>query len=176
MEGPSSKLPDSLQEHGPAVREQWWSGSGADCGWCGIRTRAIFTFVAGGPENEGWRASRDAPRRSASLGSTSIRARWRGRGSGTVRRASPAGRGQSFGRSNGGQRSRSLEARRFARTPSCAAQGLLRLAQSSEMDHSLGTPPAEPQYTDPYVRWSGRGGAVASPYPDRHLGVLSARP
>src|SRR5206468_4436617 len=49
-------------------------------------------------------------------------------------------------------------------SPLCwAFQRLLQIARSPILDRSALAQPLEPPYTDPYVRWCGRGGAEGLP-------------
>ena len=77
-------------------------------------------------------------------------------GLGAVYRTAETGCGQGPRCENGGQRSRPVAAREQPRPRHRAAQCLLRLARASTIDgHSIAQP-AEPPYTDPYVRWCDR--------------------
>src|ERR1035437_5260049 len=77
-------------------------------------------------------------------------------GNGTIRRIAETGCGQRAGRENGGQRSWSVEAGEQPGTRHRAAQCLFRLAGDSGIGCWLMAQPAEPPYTDPYVRWCDR--------------------
>ena len=75
---------------------------------------------------------------------------------GAVRRVAETRCQSSPRRDHGGQRSRSVAPCPEQGPGACAAQCLLRLAWDSEIDGSLTAQPAEPPYTDPYVRWCDR--------------------
>src|ERR1035437_7875686 len=93
-------------------------------------------------------------------------------GNGTIRRIAETGCGQRAGRENGGQRSWSVEAGEQPGTRHRAAQCLFRLARDSEIGCWLMAQPAEPPYTDPYVRWCDRESWRQPTYVD--CGVRSA--
>src|SRR5664279_2890818 len=73
-----------------------------------------------------------------------------------VRRAAETGRQCQTRRDNGGQRPRSVAPGPQPGPRAGAGQCLLRLVRDSEIDGPLIAQPAEPPYTDPYVRWCAR--------------------
>src|SRR5579864_5801914 len=101
-------------------------------------------------------------------------------GLGSVCRIAETGCGLRSGRANGGQCSWPVEAGKQSGSQFCAAQCLLRFARDSEIDWRPIAQPAEPPYTDPYVRWcnreSGRPPTYVYFYTTRVAGAVAPAP
>jgi hypothetical protein len=83
---------------------------------------------------------------------------------GAISGAAAARRGQRSRRTNGGKRSRPVAHRWLSGLEPCAAERPSQLARTTDPGWCSRTAqPTEPPYTDPYVRWCGRGGAVTLP-------------
>jgi hypothetical protein len=81
------------------------------------------------------------------------------------RSATGTGAARAAGQQYGWQRTRPLAPRK-GQGPFCRAfQCLLQIARSSFVIRGLLAQPLEPPYTDPYVRWCGRGRRVTAPIP-----------
>jgi len=72
-----------------------------------------------------------------------------------------------------GRRERVKPGRRRSKGPKLTRRSPLSEPLARTQNKPSALKPAKPPYTDPYVRWCGRGESRDSPYPDRSLGAAT---